>query len=350
MKPRKIVLATMVLRMILIGMVLWAGSRTVQAQEVRKVGTSAASFLRIPVGARGTSMGSAFVSLADDASAVFWNPGGLSRIAQNALMVDHSPWLPGLQFNFITLVLPMGTAGTIGLNVTSLGTEEMDITTPEQPMGTGETFTAASVAVGITYARSLTEQFSIGATVKYINERILNSSATGVGFDIGTIYDTPFSGIRLGVSVSNFGSKMQIDGEDLNVRVDIAPEQEGNNQSVVGRLQTDRFDLPLIMRVGLSWDVWQNENNRLTVSVDGINPNDNAQSVNIGGEYALFGDGLVLRGGFNDLFLDERETGLTLGVGVKASIQGRIGFAANYAYQEFKHLGSVDRFSFVLNF
>jgi hypothetical protein len=49
------------------------------SQEVKKVGTSSAAFLKIPVGSRGASMGSAFVSLADDPSALYWNPGGLSR-------------------------------------------------------------------------------------------------------------------------------------------------------------------------------------------------------------------------------------------------------------------------------
>ena len=143
---------------------------------------------------------------------------------------------------------------------------------------------------------------------------------------------------------------MRIDGEDLNVRVDIAPDQEGNNQSVVGRLRTDDFDAPLVMRVGLSWDAIQTEGNRFTVAIDGINPNDNAQSLNIGGEYALFGETLVLRGGFNELFLNDREKGLTLGVGVNFETPGGIAFSGGYAFQNFKHLDAINRFSFELRF
>jgi opacity protein-like surface antigen len=320
------------------------------SQEVKKVGTSSAAFLKIPVGSRGASMGGAFVSLADDPSALYWNPGGLSRNQNYSLMVDHSPWLPGLNYNFFGVVIPMQSFGTLGISVTALTTEEMDVTTPANPMGTGEKFDASSMAVGFSYGRSLTDRFSIGGTFKYINERIFNCKATGLAFDIGTIYDTPLSGLRLGVSVSNFGSKMRIDGEDLNVRVDIAPTQLGNNQSVVGRLKTERFDLPLIMRLGLSYDAWRSENFRLTLAADGINPSDNAQNVNVGAELSFLNEMFILRGGYNELFLEDREKGLALGAGFRTNISNGVGFGAGYAYQNFSHLNNVNRFTLTLSF
>ncbi len=320
------------------------------SQEVKKVGTSSAAFLKIPVGSRGASMGSAFVSLADDPSALYWNPGGLSRNQNYSLMVDHSPWLPGLSYNFFGVVIPMRSFGTLGISVTALTTAEMDVTTPANPMGTGEKFDASSMAVGFSYGRSLTDRFSIGGTFKYINERIFNCKATGLAFDIGTIYDTPLSGLRLGVSVSNFGSKMRIDGEDLNVRVDIAPTQLGNNQSVVGRLKTERFDLPLIMRLGLSYDAWRSENFRFTLAADGINPSDNAQSLNVGAELSFLNEMFILRGGYNELFLEDREKGLALGAGFRTNISNGVGFGAAYAYQNFSNLNSVNRFTLTISF
>jgi len=325
-------------------------SNLIYAQKVRKVGTSAAPFLRIFVGSRGSAMGGAFVAIADDPSAMFWNPGGLAQMKKSAIFVDHSPYLPGLDFNYFGFVLSAGSYGTVGVNVTALTTEKMLVTTPDQPMGTGETFTAASMAVGITYSRYLTDRFSIGGTFKYVNERIYNSTATGVAFDIGTIFVTPFYGIRLGVSISNFGDKMQIQGEDLNVRVDIAPDIEGNNQSVVGQLKTNRFEMPLIMRVGLSWDIVKSNFSRFTIAMDGINPNDNAQSVNIGAEYALFNEVLLLRGGFNDLFLPDREKGLTLGVGLNITNLSAFKIRVGYSYQELRYLKSLNRFTFSMYF
>jgi len=319
-------------------------------KEVKKVGTSAAAFLRIPVGARGAALGGAVVSTVNDPSAMFWNPGGLARQSKYSLMVDHSPWLPGLDFNYVGLVIPASSFGTIGINITSLSTQEMDITTPANPEGTGETFDASFTAVGVSYSRHLTESFSIGGTFKYINERIYNSNATGFAFDIGTIYDTPYEGVRLGFSISNIGTKMRMMGEDLNVRVDIAPTTKGNNQSIVGQLKTDEFDMPLIMRVGLSWDIINSGKNRLTAGVDGINPNDNAQSVNAGAEYALFNEMFVLRAGYTDLFLKDSQKGLALGAGFNTKIAGSLGLGAEYAFQEFEYLGNVNRFTLTLTF
>ncbi|MCK4720656.1 hypothetical protein KAU08_08355, partial [bacterium] len=153
-----------------------------------------------------------------------------------------------------------------------------------------------------------------------------------------------------GVSISNFGTKMQMRGEDLNVRVDIAPDQRGNNQSIVGQLKTDRFDLPLIMRVGLSWDIFQTSGQRLTLAADGINPNDNTQSVNVGGEYSFLNNILVLRGGFNELFLTDQEKGFTVGAGVNLKMRNGPSVNASYAYQDFIHLAGVNRFTITIMF
>ena len=321
------------------------------AEGIKKVGTSAATFLRIPVGARATGMGSSFVSMLDDPTALYWNPSVIASINSNALVIDHSLWMPGIYFDYAGLVIPVEALGVFGISVTILHTDEMEVTTIEEPMGTGESFTASSFAIGFTYSRYLTDQFSIGGTFKYIQETIYNSSATGIAFDVGTIYETPFAGIRLGASISNFGTKMHITGEDLNVRVDIAPGQEGNNQSIVGKLNTDEFDLPLIMRVGISGEVLNNESFRWTLSVDGVNPNDNSQSVNFGSEIGLFSEKLRFRAGYKSLFLTESEVDLTLGMSInEINVFGDVLISFEYAYQNFVHLGESNRFTLGIKF
>ncbi|MFZ1279281.1 MAG: PorV/PorQ family protein [Ignavibacteriaceae bacterium] len=323
----------------------------VVAQQIKKVGTSASTFLRIPVGARASGMGSSFVSMMDDPAAIYWNPSIMSSIKSNALIVDHSLWLPGIYFDFAGLVIPIEDLGTFGVSFTILHTNEMEVTTVEEQMGTGETFTASSIALGISYSRYLTDRFSIGGTFKYIQETIFNSSATGIAFDIGTIYETPFEGIRMGASISNFGTKMQMTGEDLNIRVDPAPDQEGNNQSIVGKINTDEFDLPLIMRIGISGEVFNTEDFRFTLSADGVNPNDNSQSINIGGEIGLLREKILLRTGYNDLFLDESEKDFTFGISInEINIFGEVLFSVDYAYQNFNHFNDANRFTIKLKF
>jgi hypothetical protein len=333
-----------ILTILLTSQIMFAGG-------VTKKGTAAATFLRIPVGARATGMGSSFVSMMDDPSALYWNPSIISSVKSNALLVDHSPWLPGINFEFVGIILPFEELGTLGISATILHTDEMEVTTPTAQMGTGETFTASSFALGFSYSRSLTDRFSIGGTFKYIKETIYNSSASGIAFDVGTIYETPFAGIRLGASISNFGTKMRMTGEDLNVRIDIAPNQEGNNQSIVGKLNTDEFDMPLIMRIGISGEVVKTETLRWTLSADGINPNDNAQSVNIGSEIGLLNELVRLRAGYKDLFLDQNETGVTFGLSInEVKIFGNVSVSTEYAFQSFVHLGNSNRFSLIIKF
>jgi hypothetical protein len=146
------------------------------------------------------------------------------------------------------------------------------------------------------------------------------------------------------------GTSLQMDGEDLNTYVDIAPTQEGNNDNIVAKLKTDPFDLPIIMRIGLAWDLRLSEGSRVTFACDGVNPNDNAQSLNLGVEYAAFKESLVLRGGFNELFLEDRENGLTLGAGLRIPYVNSLDLALGYAYQDFAYLGGVNHFSIEIKF
>jgi hypothetical protein len=320
------------------------------AQLITKAGTSAATFLRIPVGARAIGMGGSFVSMVNDPTGLFWNPSLIASIHSNDLVVDHTLWLPGIYFDFVGMVLPLGDLGTMGISTTIMHTDDMEITTPDQPMGTGQTFNASSFAIGITYSRSLTDRFSIGGTFKYIRETIYNDYAAGIGFDIGTIYQTPFAGIRLGASISNFGTKMQMTGEDLNIPA-IISNQNGTNQSITAKLNTDAFDLPLIMRIGISDELINSEDFRLTLSADGVSPNDNSQSVDLGTEIGLLKDKFQLRAGYQDLFLTNSESNYTFGFSLnEINFISDVLITIEYAYHNFVHLGNSNRFTLEIKF
>jgi hypothetical protein len=338
------------MRIMAIPLVLLGLSGSVPGQGVTKVGTSSAAFLRIPAGAKGTAMGGAFTSIADDGSAVFWNPGSVGRLEKKELFIHHTDWLPGLDYSFAAFSLPLRQYGVVGINIISLRSEEMEITTLEAPMGTGETFNAASTAVGLAYAKSLTDRFSIGVNCKYVQEQIFHSTAGGFAFDIGTLFVTPFKDVRLGVNISNIGTRMRMRGEDLNTYVDIAPTQEGNNDNIVSELKTDYFNLPIILRLGLSWDLILSPGSHITFACEGVNPNDDAQSVNLGLEYAALNNMLMLWGGYNELFLDESDKGLTFGAGINLPSFDAVKMSVGYAYQDFKYLGAVNHFSFGIKF
>jgi len=121
--------------------ILLLGSNLVRAQfnsNVSKVGTIAASFLEIDVGARAVGMGGAFVAVADDATAIFWNPAGLSRLKSSEAIIIRTNWLVETYFDFAGFVSPLGRWGTVAASITSLSTDEMDVRTVQFQEGTGE--------------------------------------------------------------------------------------------------------------------------------------------------------------------------------------------------------------------
>lgn len=340
--------ATLILLMALIGADQASAQFDATTRDVTKRGTTAAEFLSIPIGARAAGMGTAITASVDDATSIYWNPAGLSAMSEGTLTVEYADWLADIDFAFVGLVYPT-SIGTIGLGVTTFQTPDMEVTTVEQQNGTGETFNAASYAVALSYGRALTDRFSIGGSVKMINERIWNSTAGGVAFDIGTMFTTPFNGIRLGASISNFGSKMQIGGDDLLAVIDIDPNAGGNNQSNRALLKTDRFDLPLLMRIGLAGEIFESEQSRLTLAVDALNPNNSKQYVNLGAELGLLGDLVMIRGGFSELFLEDAVRSFTLGAGLRYRF-APLNFAVDYSFESQEFFNDVNRFTLSIGF
>lgn len=336
---------------LILALLLVAAGRS-PAADITKVGTTAAKFLAIGAGSRAVAMGGAFVATADDATAMYWNVAGLAQLERPELLVNHTRWLADINYTYMGLVLPMGSMGTFGVNVLAMTMGEMRVT----DLGvvgdyTGATFNAGSYAIGVAFARRLTNRFAIGANFKYINETISQASASGVALDIGTIFLTPFRDIRWGVSISNFGTKLQMTGDALLVLKDIAPNEAGNNESVNAVLATDRFDLPLLLRVGVAKELLQSDRLRLTAELDAMHPNDNTEYINAGIELGLqlVGGEVALRGGVKSLGLEQSNEEFTLGAGVMLPLQG-VDLSADYAYESWTRLGMIQKFTLRLGF
>ena len=320
------------------------------AQSVTKVGTTAAPFLNVGIGARAIGMGGAYVSLANDASAMFWNPGGIALIQGNEAIFNHSEWIADISFDFAGFVINLGNIGTVGMFANFMTMGEMERTTELYPEGTGQKFNAGSYALGLSYGRSLTDRFSIGFNFKYIREYILNSSASGVAIDVGTVFKTQFRGLRIGAAISNFGTKMRMYGRDLLVQHDIDPLREGSNERVNAGLETDAYDLPLHLRVGVSYDLLQDvENHTLWLAVDAVHPSDNVESVNVGAEYVLM-NMFSLRAGYAALFSKDSEQGLTLGAGLQYGFGPTLAMKIDYAYEAFGRFDNIQKFTLGLEF
>jgi opacity protein-like surface antigen len=176
-----------------------------------------------------------------------------------------------------------------------------------------------------------------------------HSSAHGFALDVGALFRTQLNGLTLGMSISNYGTKMQLDGRDLQIQYDVDPGRAGNNPNINALLQTDRFDLPLTFRVGVAMDVLKGKSDsNLLLAVDALHPSDDLEYVNIGGEYVLH-KMFFLRGGYKELFAKDSEAGLSFGGGVRYKVAGATTFHFDYSYVDFGVFDALHTFSVSLS-
>lgn len=309
---------------------------------VSKRGTTAAPFLSIGQGARALGIGGAFVAIADDPSAMYWNPSGIADLQGFNLMVDHTYWFADIQYNYVGGTINLGSYGGLGINLTASDIGQMNVTTVDQQEGTGEVFTVSDLAVGLTYALKLTDKFSIGFNPKFVYQKIWKMSASALALDLGVKYHTPFEGVTLGMSISNFGTKMQMAGNNALVLYDSDPGNTGHNTRVPAQLAMEEWELPLNFRVGLAYNVPMGGLGKMTLAVDASHPSDNYESVDIGGEY-VFDDFVYVRGGMKSLFQKDSEESFTAGLGIKQFVVGSLQIMVDYSYQDLKRLRSAQK-------
>ena len=324
--------------------VLWmAATGPAAAQDVpggetiTKVGTTSAQFLKIGVGAKAIALGGAFVAQASDLSALYWNPAGLGWMTGSAVQLAQTRYLAGIDYSFAAFGTSLGTAGTIAASLIFLDSGEMQVRTEEQPEGTGERFKVQNFAIQLSYSKALTDRFSIGTTVKYIQESIWHSAASAIAFDIGLLFTTPYENLRLGASMANFGPKMQLSGRDILFSTDPNIDQEGNVEIVNAEFLMDQHPLPLVFRIGLAWDAVTFDDHTIVLTTDASHPNDNSEYMNAGIEYA-FRRLIAFRAGYRNLFEEDGEQGLTFGAGLNVRLDRSLRIRFDYAYADFGRL------------
>jgi hypothetical protein len=304
--------------------------------QTTKTGTTSAQVLKFNVGPRAIGMGGAFTAIADDITAIYWNPGGTANINSNEVFFDHTSLYSDIRHDFGAFATNISGLGTVGLFVSVLSMDEMKVRTIEYPEGTGEFFNYSTFVMGLNFSRFLTPNFAIGFNVKYINENLWHMNSAGFAVDIPI-----FNELRIASSISNYGTKMQLSGRDVTV---VYPSGAGDENLVNSNIELEKFDLPLIFRFGLSADVIKSGSSRVTVAVDAIHPNDDSEYLNTGLEYS-WNEIVFLRGGFNSLFEVDSEKRYTFGVGLNYRIFEMVKMKVDFAYQDFGRLKSVYYFS-----
>src|SRR5574341_1441919 len=329
-------------------LVIVAGILCASASYAQKVGSTSMQFLKVMPSARATALGEAYAVWATGAEAFFWNPAGLARLDNMEFCTTSINWLFDAQQGALSCALALQGFGALGIQVQYVDFGEFEetsnerpyISDPDNPGLTGRTFTPFSYLVGISYARYLTDKFSVGLGMKYAHESLFDGQkvnamvrqgvyeevdtwANGLLFDFGIRYNTGYRSIHLGSSVQNFGG-------------DVKYAKESN-------------PVPLLFRFGIGADVIGPDgllypgsgDSRLSVAFDIFHPNDYAQQMHAGVEYEFAGS-FALRGGYK---FNYDFDGLTLGAGVKHALEG-VRLSADYSYGAMgTYLGNVQRIS-----
>ncbi len=308
---------------IAIVMVLLLPLQAEGAQIFEKVGTLGGQSLKIGVGARAAAMGDAYVAIADDATAVYWNPAGIARLSGQSISINHTAWPAEILFDQAAYVFNVKwIPGMLGVNVRALTMSRDKVRTTYLPDGTGETFDAGEWAYGITYARALTDKFSAGFSINYIQTGLDDVTGKSTTFDFGTLYDVGILGAKIGMSIQNIGGDMTFIDEKVK--------------------------MPVFFRVGGSFSILQRGDSRLLTAAEFTHPPDNSEKLNLGAEYS-FHDYLFLRGGYKMNYDTE---GMTAGFGVKFPLTLVKSSVArlDYAYSDLKYLSQAHRVSVNVSF
>ncbi|MFA3783948.1 PorV/PorQ family protein [Melioribacteraceae bacterium 4301-Me] len=314
-----------------------------------KTGTTIGQFLKIEPSARAVGLGNAGVSLSGEASLLFYNPASLGRLQGVDVQFTYNKWLADIQYNYAVAAMNISSIGTFSLVITSLNSGEIDVRTVEKPLGTGERYTVNDFSLGLAYGLMLTDRVSVGLQVNYINESIWHSSLNAFGMNFGVQYQLMDGDFTIGASVSNFGTRASFNGRDLYINYDFDPKKYGDNDRLPAELRTDEYSLPTIFRAGISYLVKFSDSYKLLVSADAVHPNDNNESINIGGELNLI-DMITLRAGYRNLFMPDLEGGLVLGAGVKTKIGNFLTAKFDYAWADYGVLQEAHRITVGVSF
>jgi hypothetical protein len=293
----------------------------------QRAGISTAQFLKIGVGGRATAMGDAFVAVANDVSALYWNPAGLTQFSENQVMFAHNQWVVDINHDFIGAVYHLDDENTFGASLTSLSMDEMKVTTEYAPFGTGEYFGFSDLGISVSYSKKMTDQFSFGASVRYIEESLDKLKMRGVMIDLGTYYWTGLGSTRFAVAVTNFGNDLAPDGEVVLV---------GNRTNS----EWQSFSPPTMFRIGFALEPYEDDEHKITTSIQLNHPNDNSENVSLGAEY-VWNKMFFARAGYK-INVDEQDFTFGAGVNVPVSIAN---ISVDYAFANFTRLGSAHRFS-----
>jgi len=342
---KRLLVGTTLLLMILTGIA--------QAQTSDRAGSVGALFLKLGMSPRAAALGNTYMGLSDDITGVFLNPVSIAELEGTHFFISELEYVVDMRCiaGAVSFALPENIGGRLALHYTGFLSGDMTMTTADDIDGllTNKDFSWNDMAIGATYSRVFTDRFAVGVGAKYVRTDVADFYSHTVAFDIGTIYKTGWRNLRLGMSITNFGPDMKFKGKYNNTYI------SGIWPVSVAEEYGD-YSLPISLQVGIADDYYfVDDAIRVTGMLDYSHPNDLAERIHVGAEFA-YDEMFFVRGGFFmdmdkseaevDELVDPDDSALDrfmefrFGAGVKIS-----NVMVDYAWQDIEDLGSVHRFA-----
>ncbi len=312
-----------------------------QDSDVSKSSQTTFKFLSLSVDPLASGTGGAATARNINSSvAMFYNPATMAYMEHTLTAgVAQTQWISDIQYQSASVAYKPGNGslGVFGISLVSVDYGDFIGTVRDGSSTSGYAdtgiFSPSAFAVGVGYARALTDRFAVGGNIKYAYQDLTSAPVdfadSGSGyenkdynqstavFDFGVMYKTGFRSMTFAMSVRNFARELKYEQEN--------------------------FELPLTFRIGVTMDVLDLTNldqdmHSFNISVDANRPRDFAEQIMIGGEYMIM-QTVSLRAGYT--FPTDVE-GVNLGVGVHRDL-GSFGFAFNYSYTTFDIFDAVHR-------
>jgi hypothetical protein len=303
-----------------------------------RTGTTGMQFLKIGVDARSAGLGGNAIAIISDVAAVNTNVAGLAKLDTNRLhlQMGRNNYFADLGLNFGGIAYRPNAQTVWAVSLTSLVSGAMPVTTEFQPFGTGETFGYNAHILGISYAKTLTDNFSFGISTKYATEAIAGIKTQNALFDFGFQYEIGLANTRFAVSVNNFGLNVQPNGKITMLSL----------QGATDATDFEQISVPAIFKIGFACDAISTPMHKLTALAQLNHPTDNNETLGIGTEY-MWNNTFFARTGY-EFGLDE--SGLpAFGIGVRTQRNfGKLSF--DYGFNNKVRLGSVHLFTVGVGF
>ena len=308
--------------------------------DLKKLGQSTMNFQLVSLSARASALGEAVYATSTGAEAIFYNPAGMTDATRTLdVALFYTRWIADIGYYAGGVTWDFGSFGNVGLSAMgvdygTVNATRLSSSTAQVYEDMGEMSNIGAWSFGLTYARAINTQFSIGGTMRYTGQSLGQSLLAGglkdndawrFVFDMGVMYNTGFRSFCFGMAIRNFSG--QVRREEID-------EQ-----------------LPLTFTVGMAADVLEmaspgsKRESSLTLGVDYLHPNNYTERLNLGLEYVTFG-ALALRAGYQT---NRDVASWSAGLGFFTTMEGR-DVRVDYSYSQMDQFDGVNRFSLGFGF